>query len=374
MIFGSLSMCVLALAAGPEQDHSRVPGVVISHISADTRLYMPSPSIAILPNGNYVVSHDYGRFDRKPHDEVLVFGSSDKGRTWRRLSKTTGRWDTLFFHRGALYLFGCGGMFGNAVIRPSNDGGRTWTEPKDGKSGLLRSDAKYHTGAVPVVVHKGRIWRAFELAEGARDRWKAVVLSAPEDADLLDGGNWRRSEAYHHGWGDGCQWIEGNVVVAPGGGLMDILRTNGRGADKAAILHVSKDGNRLSHDPLKDVIDFPGGGSKLTIRFDRDSGRYWALAKKQTKPEAFRNMLVLTSSADLRNWRVERLVLTHPDEKKVGFHYADWQFDGDDIVAVSRTAFDDGAGGPHNAHDNNYVTFHRIENFRKTAGGVGASN
>ena len=39
--------------------------------------------------------------------------------------------------------------------------------------------------------------------------------------------------------------------------------------------------------------------------------------------------------------------------------------DGDDIIAVSRTAYDDGFGGAHRAHDANYMTFHRIRNFRR---------
>ncbi len=46
-------------------------------------------------------------------------------------------------------------------------------------------------------------------------------------------------------------------------------------------------------------------------------------------------------------------------ESRVGFQYADWQFDGDDLVAVVRTAW--GAG---NYHDANFITFHRVKNFR----------
>jgi hypothetical protein len=42
----------------------------------------------------------------------------------------------------------------------------------------------------------------------------------------------------------------------------------------------------------------------------------------------------------------------------------DWLCDGDNIIAVCRTAYDDGQGGAHNFHDANYLTFHRVENFR----------
>jgi len=43
----------------------------------------------------------------------------------------------------------------------------------------------------------------------------------------------------------------------------------------------------------------------------------------------------------------------------------DWQFDGEDIIAACRTAFDDAEGGAHNNHDANYLTFHRFANFRR---------
>ena len=41
------------------------------------------------------------------------------------------------------------------------------------------------------------------------------------------------------------------------------------------------------------------------------------------------------------------------------------QFEGEDIIAVSRTAHDDGLGGAHDMHDANYLTFHRVRDFRK---------
>ena len=52
-----------------------------------------------------------------------------------------------------------------------------------------------------------------------------------------------------------------------------------------------------------------------------------------------------------------------------GFQYVDWQFNNTDLIAVCRTAFDDDSGGAHSAHDANYLTFHRIKDFRKTARG-----
>jgi len=47
-----------------------------------------------------------------------------------------------------------------------------------------------------------------------------------------------------------------------------------------------------------------------------------------------------------------------------GFQYTDWEFDGNDIIAVSRTAFPESRGLPIRQHDANMLTFHRIADFR----------
>jgi hypothetical protein len=73
-----------------------------------------------------------------------------------------------------------------------------------------------------------------------------------------------------------------------------------------------------------------------------------------------RNTLALVCSTDLRNWEIRSVILYDPDVRYVGFQYADWLFDGDDMIAVVRTAF----GETTNCHNANYLTFHRIENFR----------
>ncbi|HZL53639.1 MAG TPA: hypothetical protein VFC37_22110, partial [Terracidiphilus sp.] len=159
--------------------------------------------------------------------------------------------------------------------------------------------------------------------------------------------------------------LEGNAVIGPNGSILDILRVNN--IQKAAILR--EDGLRLNFEGL---VDFPGGATKFTIRYDKVSQRYWTLsnpALKQyplssTNPASVRNTLVLMSSQDLHHWEIERVVLSHPDPKMYAFQYVDWQFDGRDIIAVSRTAFDDSTGGPHRFHDANYLTFHRIAHFR----------
>jgi hypothetical protein len=66
---------------------------------------------------------------------------------------------------------------------------------------------------------------------------------------------------------------------------------------------------------------------------------------------------------------VESPLLYHTDAQAHAWQYVDWQFEGEDLVFVSRTAFDDGLGGAHSAHDANYLTFHRIEAYRTLSRG-----
>jgi len=151
-----------------------------------------------------------------------------------------------------------------------------------------------------------------------------------------------------------------------------VLRVDTVGCpEQAALVDVSPDGRTTSFDARTGFVDFPGGAKKFTIRYDAPSKLYWSLAtivperhQGGSKPGGVRNTLALTCSPDLRTWTVRCLLLYHPDVARHGFQYVDWVFDGDDIIAACRTAYDDGLGGAHNNHDANFLTFHRIKKFR----------
>ncbi len=356
-----------------------VPGTVVAHSPAQTRQYIGSPGIAILPDGSYVASHDlFG--PGSTSDTTRVYGSSDRGHSWRFLTEIKGQWwSSLFVHRNALYLIGTSRQDGHAVIRRSTDGGRTWTVPVDRNTGILLDDGKYHCAPVPVVEHKGRLWRAMEDVMGP-DGWgsnfNSFMMSVPVDADLLEAGNWTMSNRLGRNaeWLEGRfgGWLEGNAVVTPEGRIVNILRADYRTAEeKAAIIEINDDGRIATFDPLSGFIDFPGGCKKFTIRRDPRNQNYWSLANwvppgmQRGNPERTRNTLALTRSADLQRWEVVAVILQHPDASQHGFQYADWLFDGEDLIAVVRTAFDDEEGGAHNQHDANYLTFHRIPDFRR---------
>ena len=156
----------------------------------------------------------------------------------------------------------------------------------------------------------------------------------------------------------------------PQGTLVTLLRNHTDEGGKADMVEVSADGKTVRFAPTTGFIDFPGGCKKFTIRYDNQTKRYWSLTNwihptdRGGNPERTRNTLALISSENLRDWSVNRIVLRHPDVKKTGFQYADWHVEGADMIAVLRTAFDDGLGGAHNCHDANYLTFQRIKDFR----------
>ncbi len=198
--------------------------------------------------------------------------------------------------------------------------------------------------------------------------FQAFVMSARVDSDLTEPSGWSFSNRLSFPIdGEGNTWLEGNAVVAPNGDILDILRVNN--LSRIAILRLT--GSTLTLDRF---ADFPGGATKFSIRFDPASKLYWTLSNPALPgeplavsfPGSVRNTLAMMSSPDLSHWTPRAIVEHHTDSLSHGFQYVDWQFDGNDIIAASRTAFDDGLGGAHTFHDANYLTFYRIPSFRKT--------
>lgn len=353
------------------------PGTVIHHQPAASGFYIGSPSLCVLPDGSYLASHDL--FGPGSIEYQLgtgrIYRSTDRGKSWQHLTDLKGFfWSNLFVHRGTAYAMGTDKHHGRLVIRRSTDRGTTWSEP------TVVAGGQWHTAPVPVIEHDGRLWRAVEDAENGTkwgERYRARMLSIPSAADLMVAANWTISNPLTRdaGWLDGrfAAWLEGNAVVDPQGNLVNLLRVDKASLpEHAAMVRISKDGTKATFDPANDIIGFPGGGKKFTIRKDPTGNGYWSLATLVAPefaaaghPAAIRNTLALVHSMDLRGWETRCLLLRHPDVAKHGFQYVDWQFDGEDLIAVCRTAWDDAAGGAHNNHDANFLTFHRWQNFRQ---------
>lgn len=364
------------------------PGVVVDWLPAEGGQYVGSPSIARLPDGTLLASHDhFGPGSSEWTGAVTaVFSSADDGATWERIATIDGAfWSNLFVHAGAVWLLGPTHHHGPLVIRRSDDGGRTWTDPSGPSSGRL-AEGEWHTAPMPVLEHAGRLWRAVEDASGGTEwgkRYGPVMLSAPRDADLLDRASWRFTNVVPRdpAWLGGrfVGWLEGNAVADADGNVLDVLRVEAGPlapgeVERAAVVRVSPDGTAASFDAATGFVDFPGAAKKFAVRRDPAPGKpvWWSLASAtppihagRGKPASVRNALVLLRSENLRDWERRTILLWHPDVARHAFQYVDWIFDGDDLLAASRTAFDDDGSGAHNAHDANFLTFHRFARFRE---------
>jgi len=373
---------IMSMGWGATVVGAKVPGVIITHSPASSKIYIGSPGIAVLPNWDYVAKCDeFGPGSTERTGAITrVCRSRDRGQSWEAPVRVKGMyWASIFVHRGDLYLMGTERNHGATVIRRSRDGGRTWSEAKDASTGRLLDDGKYHTAPVPVAIQGGRIWRAMEDAMGPGgwgSHFRAFMMSAPVGADLLKAENWTcsnrigRDPAWLGGRFRG--WLEGNAVVTPAGEVVNILRVDVKEkGGKAAVIRISGDGRRATFDPEKDFIDFPGGCKKFTIRYDEKTKRYWTLAnailprhQKSGYPGSIRNAVALMSSRDLRAWTMRSIVLYHPDVKVHGFQYPDWLFEGDDFIGASGKAYVRGEDVPPKQHDANFLTFHRFGRFR----------
>jgi hypothetical protein len=375
LVFLLVKVSCPSSAAEPAYDPSQVPGTVIAHSPKSSGKYIGSPGIVAIDDNVYLAKYDEFGPGSTEHTSAIthLYRSDDAGRRWLHAHTFQGLfWASIFKLDDDIYLLGTDRHHGQLVAFRSRNGGTTWSEPTDSKTGLLRT-GQNHTAPMPVIVHRGRVWRAFEDAGGGEkwgSRYRAMMMSAPVTADLLDANNWTFSNylAGDPKWLDGKfgGWLEGNAVVDPDGNVVNVLRVDYDPGERAAIVRVSDDGRTVSFDPQKDFINFPGGATKFTIRRDPHSGQYWTLSNPahdvppKTRAATIRNTLAIATSPDLRTWKLGLTVLHHSDPTKHAFQYVDWQFAGDNLIVASRTAYDDGLGGARRAHDANFLTFHRI--------------
>lgn len=384
-----LAATTVASAAGL----SSVPGVVISYEPSPNPVqhlldqvlhrgkFIGSPTIAVLPNGHYVAAHDVfrngGAESPAGRGTTKVFRSTDRGRTWSRVSQLTrAGWSTLFEHGGSLYLFGAVTAASNdIVIRRSSDEGATWTDPVDDRTGQLGQGSG--TTPNPPVVHGGRLW----IANSTR------VWSAPVGADLLLAASWtlsgapRSDPAYLNG--AFTLWSEGQVVASPATGVLVLPKV--KDLPNTALLRYPDPARAPTFDPAQDFATLPGAEKKFGAVYDPVSRRFWALTnaimrrdqgkasvpwsiwrfwKRPVTPALVRNAAAIYSSADLRAWEFERVFLYSPDVEHVGFQYLNFLIEGNDLLVVSRTAWNVGLWKTPRAHDSNLMTFHRVTDFR----------
>ncbi len=351
-----------------------------------------NPGIVILPCGDYLASCN--SVDGESGCGATLYRSTDKGRSWTVAVENTASANgiagsvNLFVHAEALYMTGTGADGGNVMISRSDDDGATWSTPATAENGIIIDDARtYLSGAVAVVESGGRLWCAMEVMEEGERR--PFVLSAASDADLLKAASWTATNAvqYNSAWSANSAKVTslqfGNVVATPEGSIYNLLSAPAAKTSLTAALARVTGTTTLEIDSAnKDFVTMAGGGKKFTVRYDARSDRYWAITNPASDkyygmlPDGtfsesggltyndILNRAVLCWSKDLKIWYQERVVLQSRAPYLNSYKDADWQFDGNDIVAVFAVADSVEGVAPSSQHNANILAFKRISNFR----------
>lgn len=338
--------------------------------------YLCSPTLVKHPDGYLLAGMDVFEGDNSQNLE-LIFRSDDDGKSWYYVSELMPCfWGKLFLHKGELYMLSVSTEYGDLLIGKSTDSGKTFSAPvtllrgANGKKG----NAGVHKNPQNVVYHKGRIYETLEWGSWKNKSYQhaAMVMSCDENADLLNPESWHFTppkvfdpafapETAHLPKPN--MTIEGTLAVTPEGELFNYMRFGDPDGHMIAYkVDVNDPDAPLEYDHL---VPFPANYSKFTIKQDPITGKYVTIATRIYDKTRLgtRNLLSLMVSDDLKEWKLvcDLLDHRHEDPQDVGFQYVDYEFDGDDLIWLCRTAIN----GAHNFHDANYSTFHRIENFRE---------
>lgn len=359
----------------------RSVGTVVNYLHPEDPVYafsghaLCSPSLVRHPDGYLLASMDVFK-GKYPQNLSLIFRSDDNGESWHYVSELFPCfWGKLFIHKGDLYMLSCSTEYGDLLIGRSTDGGKTFPEP----TVLMRGSCSHtapgiHKNPQPVIIHKGRIWNTLEWGAWSAGYHAPMVMSADENADLLDPTSWTFTEPvrYNSNWagvakGPSTGNIEGSLVVSPDGKFYNIMRYDTSKTVPSHGLVLAYEVN--TDDPsaplnYSHAIKLDGNLSKFMIKQDPESGNYYTLLTRITNENNLiaRNLLSLMRSSDLEHWELVADILDHRNEpaSEVGFQYVDFIIEDKDIIFLCRTAINKAA----NFHDANYSTFHRIKDFR----------
>jgi hypothetical protein len=335
--------------------------------------YLCSPSLVRHPDGYLLASMDVHAC-LYPQNLTLIYRSDDEGESWHYVSELfPSFWGKMFVHRGELYMLSCSTEYGDLLIGKSSDGAKTFTAPvtllrgSNGKNGFTG----IHKNPQNVLHFKGRIYETLEFGSWDDKVYghAAMVMSCDENADLLNPESWsfsepRKFEAFTPellGMPTDTMTIEGTLTLAPDGKLLNVMRF---GKHHTALAYEVDTENLDAPLKFSRLLNYPANFSKFMIKFDTDTGYYYSIGTRvydENKPRV-RNLLSLLRSKNLTDWEVVFDIFDYRniDDEHVGFQYVDFEFSGDDIIFLCRTAFN----GAHNFHDSNYQTFHKIKNFR----------
>lgn len=378
--------------AGDKKSRTRIvrcgehEGVAVNYLHPEDDAYafsghfLCSPSLVKHPDGYLLASMDLFAGDY-PQNLTLIYRSDDGGETWHYVSELMPCfWGKLFIHKNELYMISVSTEYGDLLIGKSLDGGKTFTSPvtilrgANGKHG----ECGVHKNPQNVLVHNNRIYITIEWGSWGRCYHAPTVISCDCDSDLLDYTNWviPHPVKYDPNWegtakGKSAGNLEGTLVLSPENELLNVMRYQTGGCvPEYGLALVYKVDTENVQNPIKYhyAMEFPANLSKFMIKKDEKTGLYYTICSRITDPTNIyaRNLVSLMVSKDLKKWDLvcDLIDKRHEDSKKVGFQYVDFEFDGDDIIWLCRTA----QNGSSTYHNTNLITFHRTKNFRDIKG------
>ena len=313
-------------------------GVLITRSTStyNRRDYMTDPDLLVVPSGFYIAG-EYG------HRHI----SKDKGKTWTELKDGYGvRHASTFYHDGGLYVIGDikGGAGG---IVESTDGGKSWSKP-------VRLIDNFRNSPSHVEISNGRIWIAYENLPRPHT---VNFLSASTDSDLMKASSWVTTKRQDNtGTGNETDMVlgrDGFPIAMPKGGE-SVQAVRALSATEAIASPADK-------------FTLPLASSKYTAKYDPVTDKWWALTSYSPIDGNVRTGIALWSSSDFKTFELEKQVIQGKSSAFHGFNYPSMQFDGDDIVFVLRTAWENEMGQAQRWHDANMLSFHRIRNFRQSS-------
>lgn len=338
--------------------------------------YLCSPSLVRHPDGYLLSSMDLFAGEH-PQNLTLIFRSDDNGESWHYVSELMPCfWGKLFIFKNELYMLSCNTEYGDFLIGKSADGGKTFSAPitllrgANGKNG----SCGVHKNPQNIYRYNGRIYGTLEWGSWNNKEYghAAMVMSCDENDDLLVAENWSFTfpRAFEPNFAEETKdlpknnmTIEGTLTQDADGELVNVMRF-GNNKNMALVYSVNTE-NFDAPLEYKKCIGFPAHNSKFMIKYDEKSKKYYSVATR-IYDENFpwsRNLLSLMVSENFDDWRVvcDLMDFREYDRKKIGFQYVDFEFEGDDIIYLCRTAINNAC----DFHNSNYQTFHRIKNFRE---------
>jgi hypothetical protein len=385
------------LTRGLAQDH------VVVYETPSRSIRTDAPSLVRLPSGRLLSSFVLINADKEKGQQPFpegremwteLFRSADGGRTWEHLDKLDLDDGLPFVHGGKLYFLCNRQRRRDILITCSTDEGATWAPA------VKLFDGSFWNTAAGYAIVGGRLYFAFGQAntEGFFNKKgsRIVLVAGDLSKDLMDPSSWRISNSltypgtprelvsglfpYESQPGGGDHWLEPSVVNV-GGRVRVIVRIRIDGyatSGMCAVCDATDDGKALALR-FTQLHPMPGAQNNFHIIYDELTGCYWTPVNLPTStqdpqfherlkamgfhgtPGNERRILVLLYSVDALNWFQACCVAMLPSPMQ-GLNYSSPLVDGDDMLFAVRTSMHG-----RNQHDNDLVTFHRLEDFRSLA-------